>query len=70
MNKKNKKIFEELKKKLTIDLLNMENKRIPVFDLIPKMQFNGKGLYLTHDMIEKKKLTNDDLFYYVCNRKI
>ncbi len=65
MNRKDKKVFEELKKKLTINLLNMENKkRIPVFDYVPKMVYSGWGL-LSMDMVEKCKLISDVDYHIV-----
>lgn len=54
--KNNKKVFEELKKQLINK--RIEEKRrtmIPLFEWI-KLQFKGKGLYITHDMKEKMKL--------------
>ena len=70
MNRKDKNIFEEIKKKLTINLLNMENKRIPLYDYIKKLVYNGKGKLNDFNVYEKMKLLNLKNFdLYMIKRK-
>ncbi len=64
MNKKDKKIFDELNKKLLIQLLNKENKKIPVMEYVPKMIYSGFGLF-TDDMVQKCKLLPEHEFNFV-----
>ena len=63
--KKNKKIFEELKRQLILKSIEKKKAiRIPLFDL-DKIQFNGKGLMITQDMAEKTKLLNNESYLMV-----
>lgn len=63
MSYKTKKIFEELNKKLLIELHNKE-RGISVFDWVNKLQYYGKGLF-TEDMVQKSKLIDEHNHFIV-----
>ena len=63
--KKNKKVFEELKKQLILSSIEKKKvKRFFIFDITPKLQYTGFGLF-TDDMRQKMKLTRNDLMFQV-----
>ena len=60
MKMKEKKIFEVLKRKLYFELLNGE-RGIDTW----KLQFRGKAMVITEDMLQKVKLYSQESYFQV-----